>query len=315
MSVLINATSDQKFTRNEFDDYKIIEIVMPEGASGLQDPAFNFTNDDKIVITRGEDAFDDGTFEENNVPAIKGYPVKSLVPGYGAGLDSWEPLETGDEDGEQQIWVICDSVSLPLINKPIKFSMLPLDNGQMIFCLKEGAVRFDIIQNGEIKTLNLVRGNINLPEKVMYKTLCSDELWFATTDKIHNILRNSFISGELVGSIKVRKVKHSQHTSENESLDIAFKPHPEYSARLDNGRAYHEEQERLRLEEEERQARIIREAEAKAKAEREMAEKIKAEEEAKAKKRNATTRTKGTAKAKKRSAGSDAFLDALNMGF
>lgn len=314
MSVLINLTDRKTFTRKEFDDYKVVEIALPKGSNGFKDPVITFTEDGKILVTPKNAAPESGSFFENNVPACSDFPIKSLLPGFGGELTNWEPLEGEVSESDQQVWVLCESVSFPLANKGVKFSMLPLDEGLMLFCLKEGGVRFDVYNSDGYKAVNLTRGDFSLPEGVLFTTIDSseDSLSFVTNAQAKRVLRNSFISGTVTASEKVYKVKHSQHTSENRSLNMAFSPNQEYTARLDGGRAYREEQERLKQEELERKELLAREAEAKARAEAELAEKLKKEEEAKSKKRTRGP-GKGTAKTKERSKNADDLLQLLNM--
>lgn len=314
MKELIDIEGSNQYSRQSYSNFKTVKIDF-NGAKSIKNPNIYFTENDEVVIT-ASNLQSKGSFLEHSIPAADDFPVKSLTPGASEGLMSWEPLDEVeyDKDGtalppkpkDDELWVLCSMVEVGQSSKDFKFSMLPLDDGMMLFCLKEGIARFTS-SNGLSTVLS--RGGHRATDKTKFSSMDSDYLFF-TSEKTYPILRECFISGTIKNVVRKRTINGKKELTQ----EVSFRPNLEFSARLDNGKNYEEmvarkeEEARLReleLEERERNDEIMRaQAEARRAAE-EAAEVVK---EAKKNSSKKSKTSEGTSKKKSvNSSKADAF--------
>lgn len=310
--VLVNLTDQVSFSRNSFSHFKNVEFKFNADKPMIMDPDI-FLGEDTITIAQRGTA-PNGSISEKHIPAAPNYPFVSVATGFSSGLMDWVP-EHKDEEGnlvdyftdeDTEVWVICNYVSIPNNNRPVKFSLLPLDDGYMVFCLKEGTVRITKEVNGNYDEHVVSRGDQpGIADGTLYSTFSSENLPFAPDDSpALEVLRNSFISGTVTNRIQSRKIRGSQHAKSFDSQSIHFTPKIEFSARLDQGTAYEAEQVRLRKLEEERIAQAERDAIMRAEAEEARARKEAEEASKPDKKKSSSSKSKSskTTKAAKASA-------------
>lgn len=291
--VLANLTNKTNFSRNSFSNFKNVTFEFPEGDNKIFDPSLYLNEDGIVIAPKGK--YPNGDFKDNNIERASTYPFASAVPGNSGGLMDWDPVATDIDDVEEvddvELWFISEYVAIPHLDKPIYFSMLPLDDGYMLFCLKYGAVRYNFTKfDGTDEEVLAVRGDVTIRDNTLFTTFDSESLPFATEGShTYDVILNSFISGTIKSAIKKRKIRSSASSEKKMvSLDIFFTPKTEYSARLDNGAEYKREVEELRLRE-------LKEAEERARQEEETARileerRIKAEMEAQSKQVKGTAR-------------------------
>lgn len=282
----VNLITDGKLSRDSFEDVNYV----------VADPSIAPTDEVDIWIEgvglkiekKGSKPSSLLPFAENFLKMDAKGMFNALAESENGSLFEYDPLE---EESDPLIWVATKSILMPQ-DISVTLGYLPLDDGDMLVCLKKGIIR---VQDAEGNYIPLSRGEVKLPrgiddvENVQFYACTSTEFFgLPVSEEYYNSLMNFTIQC----GVKTTTGK-SQAKMTYESHNTSFSPVKDFCAILDAGYRY-EIQEELKAEEARKaeELRIIQE-EAKAKA------RLKADMEAAAEPKKSTRTRKASTTVKK----------------